>query len=56
MGYLEDNIKTDLKVDCHIVDSIQRAWGRDQRKSVLGNEMEPNAVQNTEEYLHQLSD
>lgn len=56
MGYLEDTIKTDVKVECHIVDSIQLAWSRGRREGVLGKVMGTYAAQNTEEYLHQLSD
>jgi hypothetical protein len=51
VGYLEDNIKTDLKVECHIMDSIQRPWGRDQREGALGKVMEPYAVQNIEDEI-----
>jgi len=56
VGNLDDIIKTDLGVKCHILDSIQRAWVRDQREGFLGNVMDPYAVRNTEEYLHQLRD
>jgi len=56
VGHLEDTIKTDLKVECHIVDSIQRAWVSDQREGFLSDVMYPYALQNTEEYLHQFSD
>jgi hypothetical protein len=56
VGHLEDIIKTDLKVECHIVDSMQRAWGGDQREGVLGKVMGYFTVHNTEEYLPQLSD